>query len=256
MHLDSSNRLHRGEDTAMACPHCRSHAPMHPTATPDFRVLRQTRPERTGIVFQCSACSMPVFAAYKITNFDVHRIDLEALPADTPVKHEDSFSFTYIPDGVATFFRNALGCYEHELLQAFAVMCRMTTEAMVNDRGENEKLKFMAQVDEIAELANLTDAEYRDLCTILFDTGTGSLLDAVDLDKGMAAILLETMKDMLHHAYVRRGRLQKRLRMRRYFADPQDDHQRFPGNPALGDDDKTLLSIVRPDLKKPSGTSQ
>jgi len=227
---------------------------MHPTATPEFRVLRQTRPERTGMVFQCGACGLPVFAAYRITNFDVHRIDLERVPDITP-KADDRFSFNYIPDGVATFFRNALGCYEHDLLQAFAVMCRMTTEAMINDRGENEKMKFMAQVDEIAELANLTDDEYRDLSTILFDTGTGSLLDAVDLDKGMSAILLETMKDMLHHAYVRRGRLQKRLRMRRFFADPRDETLSPRPSATIDDNDQTLLSIVRPDLKKPTGTS-
>ena len=251
MHLDSSNRLHRGDDAVMECPHCRNHAHMHPTATPDFRALRQTRPERTGMVFQCGSCDMPVFVSYRITNFDVHRIDLLPLPADEP-KTDKRFSFTYIPDGVATFFRNALGCYENDLMQAFVVMCRMTTEAMINDRGENEKMKFMAQVDEIAELANLTDTEYRDLCTVLFDTGTGTLLDAVDLDKGMSAILLETMKDMLHHAYIRRGRLAKTLRMRRYFADPQDETPAAAGE--LGDDDKTLLSIVRPDLKKPTGT--
>ena len=251
MHLDSSNRLHRGEDTVMECSHCRSHAHMHPTATPDFRALRQSRPEQTGMVFQCGACGAPNFMGYRITNFDVHRIDLKPLPRDEQRK-EKSFAFTYIPDGVATFFRNALGCYENDLTQAFAVMCRMTTEAMVNDRGENEKMKFMAQVDEIAELANLTDEEYRDLCTILFDTGTGSLLDSVDLDKGMAAILLETMKDMLHHAYIRRGRLAKKLRMRRFFADPQDGNAVI--DIELDDDEETLLSIVRPDLKKPTGT--
>ncbi len=254
MHLDSSNRLHRGDTTTMDCPHCRSHAHMHPTATPDFRALRQTRPERTGMVFQCGACNMPVFCSYRIINFDVHRIDLQPLPNDAQ-RAEESFSFGYLPDGVATFFRNALGCYEHQLPQAFAVMCRMTTEAMINDRGENEKMKCMAQVDEIAELANLTDSEYRDLCTILFDSGTGTLLDAVDLDKGMSAILLETMKDMLHHAYVRRGRLQKTLRMRRFFADPENETR--PSNGDLsGDPDETVLSIVRPDLKRPTGTDQ
>lgn len=203
------------------------------------------------MVFQCGACGMPVFGSYRIINFDVHRIDLEPVRNETP-RQEERFSFNYLPDGVATFFRNALGCYEHDLLQAFAVMCRMTTEAVINDRGENEKLKFMAQVDEIAELANLSDDEYRDLCTLLFDTGTGSLLDAVDFDKGMSAILLETMKDMLHHAYIRRGRLQKTLRMRRYFADPK--HGEASDDSVADDQDETILSIVRPDLKRPTGT--
>ncbi len=203
------------------------------------------------MVFQCGACGMPVFGSYRIINFDVHRIDLEPMRNETP-RQEERFSFNYLPDGVATFFRNALGCYEHDLLQAFAVMCRMTTEAVINDRGENEKLKFMAQVDEIAELANLSDDEYRDLCTLLFDTGTGSLLDAVDFDKGMSAILLETMKDMLHHAYIRRGRLQKTLRMRRFFADP--NHGETSNDGATDDPDQTILSIVRPDLKRPTGT--
>lgn len=200
---------------------------------------------------------MPVFCSYKVINFDVHRLDLQLIADDEP-KAEETFNFGYLPNGVATFFRNALGCYENDLPQAFAVMCRMTTEAMINDRGEHEKMKFMAQVDEIAELATLTDTEYRDLCAILFDSGTGTLLDAVDLDKGMAAILLETMKDMLHHAYVRRGRLQKKLRMRRFFADPDSGEsksaERADEHSLQGDPDETVLSILRPDLKRPTGT--
>ena len=246
MHLDSSNRLHRGSDMTMECPHCHSDAHMRPTATPDFRALRQSRPERTGMVFQCAECGLPNFCSYAISNFDVHRISFELIPQDTP-KAEEHFNFNYIPKGVATFFRSALECYEHDLQQAFAVMCRMTTEAVINDRGENEKLKFMTQVDEIAELANLSDGDYRDLCTILFDTGTGSLLDAIDLDKGMCAILLETMKDMLHHAYIRRGRLQKVLRMRRYFADPGDDKDASGSRTSeqRNDMDATLPRITR-----------
>jgi len=71
----------------------------------------------------------------------------------------------------------------------------------------------------------------------------------------MSAILLETMKDMLHHAYVRRGRLQKTLRMRRYFADPKDDNADDADATPEGDLEDTLLSIVRPDLKRPTGTN-
>ncbi len=35
-----------------------------------------------------------------------------------------------------------------------------------------------------------------------------------------AAVLLETMKDMLYQSYVRAGKLRSTLRMRKYFADP------------------------------------
>lgn len=34
-----------------------------------------------------------------------------------------------------------------------------------------------------------------------------------------AGMLLEIMKDLLHQAYVRRGRLQQAMMMRRYFAE-------------------------------------
>ena len=38
-----------------------------------------------------------------------------------------------------------------------------------------------------------------------------------------AGVLLEVMKDLLYQAYVRRGRLQQAMMMRRYFAEESTD---------------------------------
>jgi hypothetical protein len=43
------------------------------------------------------------------------------------------------------------------------------------------------------------------------------------LDASQAGVLLEVMKDLLYEAYVRRGKLQQAMMVRRFFvADPGD----------------------------------
>ncbi|MGH8325849.1 MAG: hypothetical protein ACRET2_03710, partial [Steroidobacteraceae bacterium] len=43
------------------------------------------------------------------------------------------------------------------------------------------------------------------------------------LDAPTAAVVLEAMKDLLYEAYIRKGRLQQALMMRRYFAEETAD---------------------------------
>jgi hypothetical protein len=134
---------------------------------------------------------------------------------------KSEFSFNYLPASVAGFFRDALGSYRHGLLQAFAAMCRLTAQAIFSDLGEGTKLKIFDQVEEIAQLANIDDQAYRNIRNILFDTDSKSIHE--QLDRETAAVLLETMKDVLHQSYIRRGVLRKKLRMRRFFASQSDE---------------------------------
>lgn len=132
----------------------------------------------------------------------------------------ERYPFSHLPPQVAAYFRDALGCYRHNLLQAFATMCRLTAQAMFEDLGESAKLKIFDQVEEVANLAGIDDQGYRVIRNILFDHDAQSLYLANGLDKATAAILLETMKDILHQAYIRRALLRQKLEMRRFFADP------------------------------------
>ena len=138
----------------------------------------------------------------------------------TKSSETERYPFSYLPPQVAAYFRDALGCYRNNLLLAFAAMCRMTAQALFEDLGEGAKLKIFDQVEEIAGLAGIDDRDGRIIRNILFDTDAQSLYLPQGLEKTTAAILLETMKDVLHQAYIRRAVLRQRLEMRKFFADP------------------------------------
>ena len=121
---------------------------------------------------------------------------------------------------VAAPFREALGCYTHGLLGAFAAMCRLTAQAMFRDLGEAGRLRLFDQLDEVRELSGVDDRSFEIARRIIFDSGTTSLPPAPG--RADAAVLLEAMKDLLYQNYVRGGRLRKALRMRRFFAGEQE----------------------------------
>jgi hypothetical protein len=156
---------------------------------------------------------------------------------DTP-----EFNFSYLPAQVAAFFADALGCYRHGFFQAFAAMCRCTIQATCDDLGEGTNLKLFDQVEEIASLADIDDHAHRNLRNILFDTDSGSIPE--QLDRETAAVLLETIKDVLYQSYIRRELLRKKLKMRRFFAaqsdqeaaNTQEDPKVFPIKTSTGND--------------------
>jgi hypothetical protein len=243
MYLDPSNRMHDVAVNAMECPHCRETASMLPTATPDFRTLQKTRPEMAGMAFQCDACNKPVFYRFRVQKIDSHEVVFQPQPLEVE-KPDERFSFRYLPERVAGYFRDALGCYHHGLILAFAAMCRHTTQAIIDDLGQAEKQRLYAQLDEIAELANLDEESFQLLRSILFDGDTGIPISP-DLDRRVAGILLETMKDMLQQAYIRRRRLRRVLQMRQYFADTRSGD---------GMSDESLLNVSDIKDRRPTGT--
>lgn len=221
MHIDSSNRFHRNPDKTDSCPHCHTRSQITLVASPDFRSLRTTRPALTGTVFQCGACGTPFLQQYRITRNNPDSIELEVMA--TVAEHtDDRFSYSYLPASIATCFRDAAGCYQHGLLQAFAAMCRLTLQAIVAEQGDHGRMRIANQVDEIAALAQLSAADVQLLRDVLFDNQSQTLVRASAMDKGMAAVLLEILKDILQQQYVRPARLRKALRMRRFFAAAED----------------------------------
>lgn len=243
MYLDPSNRMHDIAVRAMACPHCRETASMSPISMPDFRALQKARPSIAGMAFMCSACSQPVFYRFRIQQIDNHRIGF-ADKAQEVEKPDERFSFRYLPERVAAYFRDALACYHHGLMLAFAAMCRATAQAVIDDLGDREKLRLHAQVDEIAELANLDEESFQLVRGILFDSASGLPL-APELDRRIAGILLETMKDMLQQTYIRRRRLRRVLQMRQFFAETRRGD---------GMSDESLLNVSALAERRPTGT--
>ena len=135
---------------------------------------------------------------------------------------KEQYPLGYLPPKVRSLFREGLSCYRQDLQQAFAAMCRLTVQATIDDLGEGSNLTVFDQVEEVAELAGIDDFVYRDIRDVLFDTGNNSLHFTDGMDRETAVILLETVKEILHQAYIRRALLRKKLRMRRYFAAQTD----------------------------------
>jgi len=155
----------------------------------------------------------------------------------------ESFQLNYLPALVATSFGEALACYKRGLIHAYASMCRQTMQAVFADLGEDDSFKIYAQVDEIADLANIDDQMRRAIRNILFDTDGINITNPQGIDRETSVVLLETMKDVLHQAYIRRALLRQKLKMRRFFATQTDDYP-----------DEGLDANISP-FKRPSGSN-
>jgi hypothetical protein len=135
---------------------------------------------------------------------------------------EDGFGYPYLPQSVASHFHDALACYRHGLTQPCAAMCRLTAQAVFTDLGESSKLKMYDQVEEVLRLAKTDDIFHRQIRDIIFDTDSRSLFYPQGINREIAAVLIEIIKDILHQSYIRSALLQKKLKMRRFFASQQE----------------------------------
>lgn len=143
--------------------------------------------------------------------------ELQLLPAGQDSAPE-RFGLQYLPGLVASRFREALACYSHDLWQAFAAMCRQTATAVFADVGEPGRLRIYDQVNEVQDLAQIDEATFSTVRRILFDSPVRHGVIEPEIGAREAAVLLETMKDLLTQTYVRRARLRQALMVRQFFA--------------------------------------
>jgi hypothetical protein len=215
--LDNHNRLHR-EATTAECPHCGAIAHQTVQAYTDFARLRATRPPQMGLILACDACHTPIFLRYRVKAWHDDRVEFHAAPIEVE-RPPERFNYSHLPETVAAHFREALACYSAGLLQAFAVMCRLATQAMLDDLGERSRLRIFDQVAEVRMLAGLDDETFAAIRAVLFEGDANRA--PPPLTRMQAAVLVETMKDLLYQSYVRRAKLQQALRMRQFFAEPE-----------------------------------
>lgn len=195
---------------------------MSVTGPPDFDELRRHQPAMAGVVLRCDACAIPVFLRYRIKSYRDDRIQFH--PAAQEVERPpENFSFNYLPPNVAAPFRDALGCYSNGLLMPFALMCHLTARAAFKELGEDGQLRCFDHVVAVQELAEIDDATFEVVRRVIFDGAGRDDERLPGLDRIRAAVLLETMKDMLYQAYVRGGKLRSALRLRQYFAAQAED---------------------------------
>ncbi|HEY4749238.1 MAG TPA: hypothetical protein VIH60_02505 [Steroidobacteraceae bacterium] len=225
MYIDSTSQLHHDLDKnlVVTCPHCQTVAHITPSAVPRFQDLQIYRPRQVGLVYLCDACHMPIFLRFTVRVYGASRIELS--PQFTEVERaREKFSFTYVPEDVELLFREALTCYSQGAFNAFASMCRRTAQAMFADLGEAGKLRMFDELNAVRELANIESDVFSKMRNVLF----GAELDARSalplVDGHECGIMLEVLKDLLYEAYVRKGKLQQAMMVRRFFLDETGSH--------------------------------
>lgn len=220
IYIDSNSRLHHDQEAsfALVCPHCQVFSHLTAVSIPQFGQLIAHKPNHVGLVYRCDSCNLPVFLKFPVKIYAGNRVEL----APTFVELErprEKFTFTYLPEESELLFKEALSCYAHGNFNAFASMCRRTAQSVFRDLGENGRLKIFDQLTEIRDMAELDADTFNLLKRVLFDTDADSNPSLPMLGGEQSGILLEVMKDLLYQAYIRRGKLQQAMMVRRYFAE-------------------------------------
>ncbi|HTE41746.1 MAG TPA: hypothetical protein VK629_13015 [Steroidobacteraceae bacterium] len=220
LYVDSDSRLHHDQASSFAliCPHCQVLSHLTPVSVPSFSQLASVRPKQVGIVYRCDSCSSPIFLKFAVKMYASSRVELSGNYNELE-RPPEKFSFTHLSEECETLFREALICYTHGAFNAFASLCRRVAQAAFRDLGNAGKLKIYDQLTEIRDMAELDHDTFALLKKIIFGTDADAHPHIPELDARYSAILLETMKDLLYQSYIRRGKLQQAMMVRRFFVD-------------------------------------
>jgi len=218
--IDSTGTMYFGNEreTARNCPRCHAFSRMSPQSTPTFDELLLQKPRTIGVALRCHACNAPVFLRYTTRAFASNRVEFspQAVDVERPI---EKFAFNYVPEGVETFFREALICYSHNQFQAFASMCRRTADVTCADLGDATRLRLFDSISDVREMAEIDEDTFAVVMRIIFAGNAEPLLALPTISTYQAAVLLEVMKDFLYQAYVRKGRLQQAMKVRKFFVE-------------------------------------
>ncbi|MDB6092302.1 MAG: hypothetical protein JWN85_5086 [Gammaproteobacteria bacterium] len=220
MHIDLSSRLNhdQAENLVLTCPHCQVVAHVTATAVPRFEDLSAHKPKQVGVVYLCDNCHAPIFLRFTVRSYGAARIELS--PQFSEVERaREKFTYTYLPEDIEILFREALLCFSSGAYNAFASMCRRTAHAVFVDLGEPGKMRLFDELNNVRELAGIAPEVFGKLRGILFGAESDPRPNMPLLDGYEAGIALEVVKDLLYEAYVRKGKLQQAMMVRRFFLD-------------------------------------
>ncbi len=211
---DQGLLLERDEQIGLECPYCNVYAHMSPQSIPDARFVLKEKPKHVGFVYQCDACQAPVFLRFAVKAYTEDQVELyrNFVELERP---KERFAFSYLPKHTEVLFREALSCYSSNNFNAFASMCRRSAGSAFTEMGEGGKLQAFEEVMIAQDIAGIDDETFAPIKRILFDTGEEEELPL--LSRAQAGILLEVLKDMFYQCFVRRGKLTRAIKVRRFF---------------------------------------
>jgi len=202
------------ERIGLECPYCGVYAHMSPQSVPDATALLRDKPKHVGLVYQCDACHAPVFLRFAVREYAENKVELlrNFVELERP---KERFAFSYLPKHTEVMFREALSCYSSNNFNAFASMCRRAARSAFVAMGEGGKLRGYEEVLAAQDIAGIDDESFAPIKAILF--GVGQQEDLPTLNRAQAGILLEVLKDMFYQCFVRRGKLTRAIKVRRFF---------------------------------------
>jgi len=211
---DRGIRRQADEQFGLECPYCGVYAHMTPEAVPAFDSLVKTRPKHIGLVYQCDACQAPVFLRFAVKQIRENEVELyrNFIELERP---KERFPFSYLPKQTEVLFREALSCYSNNNFNAFASMCRRAAGSSFSAMGESGKLRAFDEVLVAQEIAEIDDDSFEPIKKVIFESGEEEGLPL--LNRAQAGILLEVLKDMFYQCFVRRGKLTRAIKVRRFF---------------------------------------
>ena len=209
------------ERIGLECPYCGMYAHMEPQSVPDAASLLRDKPKHVGLVYKCDACDEPVFLRFAVREYKDNRVELyrNFVELERP---KERFAFSYLPKHTEVLFREALSCYSGGNFNAFASMCRRSTISAYDALGEGGKLRAFEEVMVAQEIAGIDDELFAPIKSVLF--GSGQHEDLPLLTHAQAGILLEVLKDMFYQCFVRRGKLTRAIKVRRFFVSENNDN--------------------------------
>lgn len=203
-----------GEQFGLECPYCNIYSHVSPQSVPDVEALLRDRPKHVGLVYQCDACSAPIFLRFAVREYHEDGVELfqNFVELERP---KERFPFSYLPKQTETLFREALSCYTHNNFNAFASMARRAAVSAFESLGKDGKLRAFDEVMEAQRIAAIDDDSFAPIKKVLFAASTED--DLPLLNRAQAGVLLEVMKDMFYQCFVRRGKLTRAIKVRRFF---------------------------------------
>jgi hypothetical protein len=212
-----------GEAFGLDCPYCGVYAHMTPQSIPDVQTVLRHRPKHVGLVYACDACRAPVFLRFAVKTFGEDSIELNRnfLELERP---KERFAFSYLPSQTEILFREALACYSNNNFNAFASMCRRAAASSFEALGSGGKLRAFDEVMIAQDIAEIDNDSFAPIKRILFESSDDK--DLPLLNRAQAGVLLEVTKDMFYQCFVRRGKLSRAIKVRRFFVQEANGARR------------------------------
>lgn len=216
MYIAENNSLDGIEDqnVTLTCPSCLAFSSASLISLPRYQLLLQFKPNQVGLVYRCDSCSYPIFLRYPVRAYMADRVELSR-NFEQIEKPPEKFDFTYLSEDVETDFREALACYANSAYNAFSSMCRRTAQTMFREMGESGKMRVFDQLTEVRDLADIDEETFRMIEKVLFDSDADRTPNIPRMDGETAGVMLEVLKDILYESYVRKGKLQEAMTVRR-----------------------------------------